>query len=165
MNIYQIAKKLNQMNVSTKMSCKWHPLTVKRILQNRAYTGVQHYGENRYRKVKGGKREITSRPKSEVITVEGFTSQLINPELYELVQEGQIWTAIPHDWVRQLLEVRIPVCGFLHGRTLPLLPVPGNCAHIDGSCYLRRPLHSGRRLRGLYLEVDSRGPAEPGSAD
>ena len=84
---YQIASRLNERNIRTKRGCQWHPLGVTRILRNRAYTGVQFYGENRYRKVKGGKREVTRRPASEVIRIEGFTPQIIKPALFEQVQE------------------------------------------------------------------------------
>ena len=65
--VYEIAARLNEMKIRTKRGCLWHPLTVKRILTNRAYTGTQFYGEHRYRKVTGGKREVTRRPESEVI--------------------------------------------------------------------------------------------------
>ena len=84
---YWMACRLNQLNVPTKKGCRWHPLTVGRVLTNLAYTGVQFYGRNRYRMVKGGKREVTPRPESEVIRIEGFTPQIISPEVFELVQE------------------------------------------------------------------------------
>ena len=84
---HRIACRLNDLNIPTKKGCKWHPLTVSRVLTNRAYTGVQRYGENRYRKVRGGKIEVTRRPESEVITIEGFTPQIISLEIFELAQE------------------------------------------------------------------------------
>lgn len=84
---HRIACRLNEMNIPTKKGCQWHPLTVGRVLRNRACTGVQNYGEYRHRKVRGGKTEITPRPESEVITIQGFTPQIIAPELFELVQE------------------------------------------------------------------------------
>ena len=87
MSKHRIACRLNEMNIPTKKGCRWYPLTVGRVLTNRAYTGVQNYGEYRYRKVKGGKIEVTRRPESEVIRIEGFTPQIIDPALFELVQE------------------------------------------------------------------------------
>ena len=36
---YQIALRLNDLDIPTKGGCKWHPLGVRRILQNRVYTG------------------------------------------------------------------------------------------------------------------------------
>ena len=84
---YQIAVRLNNLNIPTKRNCRWHPLGIQRILENPAYTGVQFYGENRYRKVKGSKREVTPNPASEVIPIKGYTPELISKELFELVRE------------------------------------------------------------------------------
>ena len=56
-------------------------------LTNRACTGVQHYGERRYRSVTGGRREVTNRPESEWVRIEGFTPPIISEELFEMVQE------------------------------------------------------------------------------
>ena len=56
-------------------------------MENRAHAGVQFYGEHRYRKVKGSKREVTPNPASEVIRIEGYTPELISKEMFELVQE------------------------------------------------------------------------------
>lgn len=84
---HQIAVRLNNLGIPTKKGRQWHGLTVRRVLKNRAYTGTQVYGENRYRKVKGGTRRITPSPASEVIEIEGYTPQIISPELFNLVQE------------------------------------------------------------------------------
>ena len=84
---YQIAVRLNGLGIPTKRGSKWHPLGVRRILGNRAYTGVQFYGENRYRKVSGGKRTVTPNPSSETIRIEGFTPPIIPAEVHELANE------------------------------------------------------------------------------
>ena len=42
---YQVAVRLNDANIPTKRGKRWHPLGVKRIIRNRAYTGCQFYGE------------------------------------------------------------------------------------------------------------------------
>ena len=86
-NTYQIAKRLNELNFRTKKGCVWNPLTVRRILRNCAYTGVQYYGVNRYRKVSNKKRTVTARPESEVIRIEGFSPPIISQELFDAVQE------------------------------------------------------------------------------
>ena len=84
---YLIAVKLNEMNIPTKRSKRWHPLGVKRILTNRAYTGVQYYGETRPRNGKGRKRIITYRPLSECTRIEGFTPAIITQAQFGAVQE------------------------------------------------------------------------------
>ena len=86
-NTYQIAKRLNELNIRTKKGCNWHPLAVGRVLRNCAYTGVQYYGVNRYRKVSNKKRTVTPRPESEVIRIEGFSPPIISQELFEVVGE------------------------------------------------------------------------------
>ena len=85
--VYRIAVQLNEMNIPTKAGKLWHPLGVKRTLANEAYTGVQFYGKRRYRKISEKKREVTWRPESEWVKIEGFTPQLITRELFEAVQE------------------------------------------------------------------------------
>ena len=86
---YQIAKRLNDLNIRTKKGCAWHPLAVKRTLRNRSRTGVQFYGENRYRKVSNNKRTVTPKPESEVIRIEGFGPPIISQELFDMVQERE----------------------------------------------------------------------------
>lgn len=85
-SLYQISRKMNQLNIKTKKGCAWPPSSVKRVLKNPAFTGVQLYGENRYRKV-GNKRTVTPRPASEVIRIEGFSPPIIDKDLFDVVQE------------------------------------------------------------------------------
>ena len=85
-SLYQISRKMNQLNIKTKKGCAWPPSSVKRVLKNPAFTGVQFYGENRYRKV-GNKRTVTPRPASEVIRIEGFSPPIIDKYLFDVVQE------------------------------------------------------------------------------
>ena len=86
-NTYQIAKRLNELQIRTKKGCLWSPLGVRRILRNCAYTGIQYYGVNRYRKVSNKKRIVTPRPESEVVRIEGFSPPIISQELFDAVQE------------------------------------------------------------------------------
>ena len=84
---YRIACTLNEKKVPSKTGKLWSQRRVKLALQNLAYTGVQYYGRSRHRQVKGGRREVTKKPDSEAILVEGFTPQLITPGFFEAVQE------------------------------------------------------------------------------
>ena len=85
--VYQIACRLNEEGILTKKGSKWHAIGVRRILQNPAFTGVQSYGKNRYRKVSGNKRVVTPRPPEEVITLEGFSPVIISQEIFDRVQQ------------------------------------------------------------------------------
>ncbi len=87
MSIYRIGLTLNERGVQTKQGCKWRFCGLNRILRNHAYIGVNYFGERRARKVSGGKKIVTSRPKSEAIRIEGFTPPLISQELFDRVQE------------------------------------------------------------------------------
>ena len=80
---YQIAVRLNAANIPTKRGKRWHPLGVKRIVRNRAFTGSQVYGEKRWQKVKGGRQLATPRPESEWIHIEGFTPAIISQAEYD----------------------------------------------------------------------------------
>ena len=116
---YQIALRLNELGIPTKRGSKWHPLGVRRILENRAYTGVQFYGENRYRKVSGGKRKVTANPSSEVIRIEGFTPAIIPEEVYELARERmESRQAVVKESGRQYLLTGFVRCLFCGGRVV-----------------------------------------------
>ena len=116
---YQIAVRLNELGIPTKRGSKWHPLGVRRILGNRAYTGVQFYGENQYRKVSGGKRKVTANPSSEIIRIEGFTPAIISVEVYELAQERmESRQAVVKESGRQYLLTGFVRCMFCGGRVV-----------------------------------------------
>ena len=87
LSCYLIAVRLNDMNIPTKRGKRWHPLGVKRILSNHAYTGVQYYGQTRSRNGKGGKRITTYQPLSECSRIEGFTPAIITQGQFDAVQE------------------------------------------------------------------------------
>ena len=86
-SMYRIACMLNEKRIPTKTGKLWSQDRVKKALKNLAYTGVQYYGRFRHRSVKGGKKEVTKKPDSEAILVEGFTPQLITAGFFEAVQE------------------------------------------------------------------------------
>ena len=111
---YQIALRSNEDQIATKRGKKWHPLGVGRILTNRAYTGVQYYGKNRYRKVRGG-REVTARPESEWIKIRDFAPPLITQAQFDAVQErlkvSQAMARKPHFRYLHTGFIRCAKCG------------------------------------------------------
>ena len=82
-SMYRIACTLNEKKIPSKTGLLWGQSSVKQILKNAAYTGDTYYGRFRHRSVKGGKKEVTKRPDSEAILVEGFTPQLITPRYFQ----------------------------------------------------------------------------------
>lgn len=112
---YRIALKLNEMGIPTKRGNKWHPLTVRRMLENPAYTGLHFYGQKRYRKVSGNKIEITDRPESEWVALNNFTPPLVSREIHQAVQKRlEVQQARTVDGERRYLLTgfgRCPTCG------------------------------------------------------
>ncbi len=86
-SVYRIACTLNEKKIPSKTGSLWNHSSANRILKNQAYTGATYYGRFRHRSMKGGKKEVTKRPDSEAILVEGFTPQLISPRYFQSVQE------------------------------------------------------------------------------
>ena len=61
--------------------------SVRRMLRNESYTGIDYYGLYRCIGSKGQKRSITARDPSEAIRITGFTPPIISRELFDEVQE------------------------------------------------------------------------------
>ena len=85
---YQIAMRLNEQNIPTKGGSLWHPLTVKRMLTNSAYIGVDYYGKTKSKRKSGGGRTLWTLPKEEWVRIEGFTPPIIDESLFNTVQEA-----------------------------------------------------------------------------
>ena len=86
-SLYRVALMLNERGVLTKSGCKWRSCNLKAIIENPAYVGVNYYGVKRIRKVNGGKRHVSFRPKGEAIKIEGFTPPLLSQEVFDRAQE------------------------------------------------------------------------------
>ena len=54
---FQIAERLHKEGIPTKANKTWHGLTIRRILHNQTYTGLDVYGKMRSYAVPGGKRK------------------------------------------------------------------------------------------------------------
>jgi site-specific DNA recombinase len=78
---FAVARYLNEMSVPTKSNCKWHPLTIERILTNPAYIGVTHFGKT---KSNGKIQEPT--PDTEWILMPDATPAIISEELFYKAQ-------------------------------------------------------------------------------
>ena len=86
-SLYQIALRLNDRDIPTKSGSAWHPLTVKRMLTNTSYIGLDYYGKTRTRRTRGGGRTVKALPKEEWMRIEGFTPPIIEEAVFTLVQE------------------------------------------------------------------------------
>ena len=84
---FQIAERLHKEGIPTKANKTWHGLTIRRILHNQTYTGLDVYGKMRSYAVPGGKRKVELRPEEDWIYVTGFTPPIIDQDLFDRAQE------------------------------------------------------------------------------
>ena len=85
-SLFRIAVELNQEGIPTKSGKKWHPLTIKRILHNTAYHGLNYYGRTKSY-MDGGRRKMVARPPEEWIEIRGFTPPIILESTFIRAQE------------------------------------------------------------------------------
>ena len=84
----RIASELNAGGIRTVTGKQWYPITVERILRNETYTGRTVFGKAGTRMVRrpGRKRrvrEVSARPESEHIAIEGASPQIVSSKLFE----------------------------------------------------------------------------------
>ena len=84
LSIHQIAIQLNKQGIKTKSGNLWHPLTVRRILNNPAYIGKTYYGMSR----RVGKTKVVAQPKESWTLLPDITPPIITKEMYRLAQEA-----------------------------------------------------------------------------
>lgn len=159
---YEIARRLNESAIPTRRGKLWHPLGVKRTLTNRAYTGVQFYGEKRWTLVKGVNKDgqafrrqiATDCSESEWVRIEGFTPQIISPPLFAQVQErlSTRQAMVRKPKMRYLLTgfVRCGKCG---------APICGASLQRKHRCYRWRATNVSAKApatcRELYIRTDA----------
>ena len=90
-SVHGIAMTLNSEGLPTFAGNPWHPLTIRRILQNETYTGTSIYRRtvmSTTRSPRTGKtrRRATVRPESEWIAIPDASPAIITPELWERAQ-------------------------------------------------------------------------------
>ena len=81
-----IAVQLNREGIPAKRGGQWHARTVGNLLRNPAYTGHTRYGAAVTKLGPGGHVSRSWRDEAEVITIEGFTPQIIDDGTFERVQ-------------------------------------------------------------------------------
>ena len=118
-SLYKIATRLNANDIPTKGGNKWHPLTVKRILTNEAYIGVDYYGRTKTQKLRGGRRVLDQVPREQWIKIEDFTPAIIDAKAFHLVQ-GQLMRPKPQQTVSKTpyLLTGFITCGLCGGHVV-----------------------------------------------
>jgi site-specific DNA recombinase len=84
LSIHHIAVQLNKQGTKTKSGNLWHPLTVRQILNNPAYSGKTYYGMSR----RVGKTKVVSQPKESWTLLPDITPPIITEDMYRLAHEA-----------------------------------------------------------------------------
>lgn len=83
-----IADRLNAMGLKTDMGNRFEPSYIRHMLQNPAYIGKVQWNQRTTQYTIQDGRRVKSRPKSDdALLVDGFHEGIIDPELYEKVQQ------------------------------------------------------------------------------
>jgi site-specific DNA recombinase len=80
----QIAIQLNKQGIKSKSGSLWHPLTIRRMVNNQAYIGNTYYGMSR----RVGKTKVVAQPKESWILLRDITPPIITGETFKLTQEA-----------------------------------------------------------------------------
>lgn len=78
---FEVAKRLNEQKIPTKSGCKWHPLTIERMVTNPSYIGTTYFGKT----VREGKK-VTLIDRSQWIPLTKVTPPIISQELFDRAQ-------------------------------------------------------------------------------
>ena len=86
-SVWGMTIKLNEEGIPTKSGKKWHPITLRRMLDNTTYFGLDHYGRTRTYMDDNGRRKAVERPKEEWIEIREFTPPIISDKMYLAAKE------------------------------------------------------------------------------
>jgi len=81
-NTNQIAVSLNKSDARTKSGSLWHPLTVRRVLNNRSYTGKTYFGQTK----RVSKNKVEAQPEENWILLPDITPPIITEEILNQAQ-------------------------------------------------------------------------------
>jgi len=84
LSVNRIATYLNSQGIKSKSGSLWHPLTVRRILNNPTYTGQTYFGQSK----RVGKTKVVAQPKESWILLPDITPPIITQETFDLTQEA-----------------------------------------------------------------------------
>jgi len=83
-SINKIALELNKQGIKSKSGNLWHPLTIRRIVNNPTYMGKTYYGMSK----RVGKTKVIPQPKESWTLLPDITPPIITEEMFKLTQEA-----------------------------------------------------------------------------
>ena len=114
----RIATQLNAEGIKSKSGNLWHPLTVRRILNNPTYTGQTYFGQSK----RVGKTKVVAQPKESWILLPDITPPIITQDTFDLTQaairKAKLARPVKPNAAYLLTSfVRCPKCGSTVGGT------------------------------------------------
>jgi site-specific DNA recombinase len=87
----RVAHELNESDIKTYVGGRWHPIGVRRVLENESYAGRLVFRRSRWIKVRGkdGKlhRKRVDRPAEEHVDIPGASPRIVDDGIWERVQQ------------------------------------------------------------------------------
>ncbi|MFC2025234.1 recombinase family protein [Chloroflexota bacterium] len=83
LSFHKIALELNKAGIKSKSGSMWHPLTIRRILNNPTYAGKTYYGMSK----RVGKTKVIAQPKENWTLLPDITPPIISEEMFKRTQE------------------------------------------------------------------------------
>ncbi|MPZ48931.1 MAG: hypothetical protein GEU75_06420 [Dehalococcoidia bacterium] len=83
---YAIAVRLNEESIPAFSGGLWHPLTIKRMLQNSSYKGSTIFGKTKRVALSGKRYRLEARSQDEWIEIPGATPAIVSEEVFDRAQ-------------------------------------------------------------------------------
>ncbi len=111
LSLYEIEKRINEMNLKPRINDKWSITSIKDILSNPVYIGKIKWNCRKVVKVYKNERLLITRPRNNnYILVDGLHEPIIDEKTWNIVQEKREKNNVP---VTHTHEIKNPLCGII----------------------------------------------------
>ncbi|MDE2959665.1 MAG: recombinase family protein [Chloroflexota bacterium] len=86
-SMYRISKQLNEEGIPTKTGVRWQGASIRDVLSNTSYIGIDYYGKTMQAVGSDGKKRSVPAPRENWIEITGYTEPLVTKELWRKAQE------------------------------------------------------------------------------
>ena len=86
-SMYRISKQLNEEGIPSKTGRRWSGGTIRDILANTSYIGIDYFGKTKEVVGSDGKKKRVAAPREEWVEITGYTEPLVSKELWQKAQE------------------------------------------------------------------------------
>ena len=151
-SMYRIAKLLNEEKILTKTGKRFTGGTIRDILLNTSYKGVDYYGKTMWAVGKDGKRRRVEAPRENWVVITGYSPVIVSEEVFERAGERleSIQERVRGRTERKYMLTGIALCGFC-GNWMSSNGGP------DGKRYYRCNSRHAKYVRGEETDCRARG--------